>query len=667
MASEETFPIHRCVFRNDTEGLTRILKDEEIKKQINSKDNHGNTPIHLALMLDRRNCVLILLRNGCDCVSRNNYGWNPLEEATMLGDMDLIEKLANLKLKAYNNYFNKKGGTLDAWNDILPAVYFKTQIKFKSKIPLIDKVGIKDTQKFYKRGNNFRADYGFSGIDLRGIPRMMKGSMSFIANLDGRGMVRVYLLDNKAKRYTEIYPSMPQSMVESYLKSKMDVKTLFKFYCDVTDLNIKKKSHKGSLFSSNKKRVIRINGNKKYNTDVYKFKDIDMIIRKRDNEEVIGDYKSHIKTTVQDLDKSRNRMGKSIAKEINDTIFSGAEAQLRGNVMEDIMRQEKELSGTDSDSDSDDDSDVEFDAKSESTNESSNDKLIEADNDFKKLIDANIHSLTNKRSTEFQDKVVKMIIRGSDDNGNPIVKSDILYINQLIPSYYSTYLKENHLSGEEKKKLEEIYDTVIKPNSDVPGGEKANDSNMIQNIKKSSNVTSMVHNLAGSVYNSSKKSSKSLKYEKTKKEPITEEEYFNPENKESLHMGRVMEINEEKKHLKTAFRMWLTKENTFPLNFYHIKPFIDIICIILFDQVNVSIDENNSDRAVYHNFINYVLKEINGSKRFPIKLEIPVFTGTVFQCKYIDLETDEKCAPESLFKIPSDYVYDETVSFKFLK
>jgi len=570
MASEETFPIHRCVFRNDTEGLTRILKDEEIKKQINSKDNHGNTPIHLALMLDRRNCVLILLRNGCDCVSRNNYGWNPLEEATMLGDMDLIEKLANLKLKAYNNYFNKKGGTLDAWNDILPAVYFKTQIKFKSKIPLIDKVGIKDTQKFYKRGNNFRADYGFSGIDLRGIPRMMKGSMSFIANLDGRGMVRVYLLDNKAKRYTEIYPSMPQSMVESYLKSKMDVKTLFKFYCDVTDLNIKKKSHKGSLFSSNKKRVIRINGNKKYNTDVYKFKDIDMIIRKRDN-------------------------------------------------------------------------------------------------DFKKLIDANIHSLTNKRSTEFQDKVVKMIIRGSDDNGNPIVKSDILYINQLIPSYYSTYLKENHLSGEEKKKLEEIYDTVIKPNSDVPGGEKANDSNMIQNIKKSSNVTSMVHNLAGSVYNSSKKSSKSLKYEKTKKEPITEEEYFNPENKESLHMGRVMEINEEKKHLKTAFRMWLTKENTFPLNFYHIKPFIDMICIILFDQVNVSIDENNSDRAVYHNFINYVLKEINGSKRFPIKMEIPVFTGTVFQCKYIDLETDEKCAPESLFKIPSDYVYDETVSFKFLK
>jgi len=84
MTKEETFPLHRCIFRNDVEGLNKILKDEEASKLINTKDNHGNTPLHLALMLDRRNCVLSLLRNSdCDCVTRNNYGWNPLEEATM--------------------------------------------------------------------------------------------------------------------------------------------------------------------------------------------------------------------------------------------------------------------------------------------------------------------------------------------------------------------------------------------------------------------------------------------------------------------------------------------------------------------------------------------------------------------------------------------------------
>jgi len=73
-------------------------------------------------------------------------------------------------------------------------------------------------------------------------------------------------------------------------------------------------------------------------------------------------------------------------------------------------------------------------------------------------------------------------------------------------------------------------------------------------------------------------------------------------------MGRVMEINEEKKHLKNAFKVWLTKENAFPLNCTHIKPFIDIMCLILFDQVNIKVEDNDSDRTAYYNSINFILK-----------------------------------------------------------
>jgi len=50
-----------------------------------------------------------------------------------------------------------------------------------------------------------------------------------------------------------------------------------------------------------------------------------------------------------------------------------------------------------------------------------------------------------------------------------------------------------------------------------------------------------------------------------------------------------------------------------------------------------------------------------------IFLKIPILAGTVLQYKYIDIESDEKCAPESLFEIPSDYQYDANLSFKFLK
>jgi len=83
MTLSETYPIHRCVYRDDAVALKELLKDEKIKKQIDDKDNHGNTPLHLALMLGRRNCIVTLINNGCDIITRNNYGWNPLEESIL--------------------------------------------------------------------------------------------------------------------------------------------------------------------------------------------------------------------------------------------------------------------------------------------------------------------------------------------------------------------------------------------------------------------------------------------------------------------------------------------------------------------------------------------------------------------------------------------------------
>jgi hypothetical protein len=630
-------------------------------------------------MLDRRNCVLELLKNGCDCVSRNRFGWNPVEEAIMLGDMDLIEKLTLLKFRDYHKYLNKKEGTYEKWNEVLPYYHFRAQLKFKTKIPLLDKIGIKDIEHLYKRGKDMRYDFGFSGVDLRGvIPKMMKGSMSLLLKFKDNGAANVYLLDNKSKRYIELYPELSEPMMGNYLKSKMGIKTLFKFYFDYSDFKVKKSSNKGFGGLSNKKRVIKVNGNKKYTTDVFKFKDVDVIIRKRDNEKVIGDYKSHIKTTVQDLDKSRNTgLGGfgAITQELNESLFSGSEKN--EHVMEDIIKQEKKFSNvssseSDSDDSDSDDSDIEEDSisesksKNKSKNNNNNNGIIEADNDFKKFIDANIFKITSKDS-KLVEKVIYMIIRGKDDNGNTIEKSDILYIHQLIPSFFSTYVEENHLPEKEQKKLEEIYHSVIEKNDGHDHADIEKNS-LVQNLKNSSNVSSMVHNIADTYFkNTAKKSSKSIKYEETKKEAISEEEYFDPKNTESLHMGRVMEISEEKKHVKTLFKTWLTKENTFPLNTYHFMPLVEMVSLVLYDQVNVNPKDNDNERNIYDNIANFVLKEIDGAKRFPLKFEIPILAGTVLQYKYIDIESDEKCAPESLFEIPSDYQYDANLSFKFLK
>jgi len=83
MTISESYPIHRCIYRNDPEALKELLSDVTMQQKINEYDNHGNTPLHLALMLNRHNCIIILLNYNCDVFSRNNSGWNPMDEASM--------------------------------------------------------------------------------------------------------------------------------------------------------------------------------------------------------------------------------------------------------------------------------------------------------------------------------------------------------------------------------------------------------------------------------------------------------------------------------------------------------------------------------------------------------------------------------------------------------
>jgi Ankyrin repeats (many copies) len=45
------------------------------------RDPHGNTPLHLAVMLGRMECVQLLLVHGAPVKVKNKAGWSPLAEA----------------------------------------------------------------------------------------------------------------------------------------------------------------------------------------------------------------------------------------------------------------------------------------------------------------------------------------------------------------------------------------------------------------------------------------------------------------------------------------------------------------------------------------------------------------------------------------------------------
>ncbi|KAL3083404.1 hypothetical protein niasHS_011206 [Heterodera schachtii] len=79
----DNFPLHRAVFSNEVEIVKKHMAE------MNKKDTQGNTPLHIACMLGNKDIVQLLLEKGAKVRSRNNAGWNALDEAIAYGDIGL--------------------------------------------------------------------------------------------------------------------------------------------------------------------------------------------------------------------------------------------------------------------------------------------------------------------------------------------------------------------------------------------------------------------------------------------------------------------------------------------------------------------------------------------------------------------------------------------------
>ena len=117
----QSYPLHECVFRGDLAALSahiRRLKAEcassssagaaaaatfrdeaaagvgarfnpsptspagtGLPEALAQRDHHGNTALHLAVMLGRREMVHLLLAHGAPVKVKNKLGWSPLAEA----------------------------------------------------------------------------------------------------------------------------------------------------------------------------------------------------------------------------------------------------------------------------------------------------------------------------------------------------------------------------------------------------------------------------------------------------------------------------------------------------------------------------------------------------------------------------------------------------------
>ncbi|XP_029005072.1 ankyrin repeat domain-containing protein 13C-A isoform X2 [Betta splendens] len=157
------FPVHECVFKGDVRRLSSLIRTQSIAQ----KDIHGNTPLHLAVMMGHK--VTALLRK--------------------------------LKQQSRESVEDKRPKLLKALKE-LGDFYLELHWDFQSWVPLLSRILPSDACKIYKQGINIRLDTTL--IDFTDM-KCQRGDLSFIFNGNAVPSESFVVLDNEQKVYQRIH------------------------------------------------------------------------------------------------------------------------------------------------------------------------------------------------------------------------------------------------------------------------------------------------------------------------------------------------------------------------------------------------------------------------------------------------------------------------------
>ncbi|KAK6314321.1 hypothetical protein J4Q44_G00157800 [Coregonus suidteri] len=194
----EDFPVHECVFKGDVRRLSSLIRTQNIAQ----KDSHGNTPLHLAVMMGHKECAHLLLAHNAPVKVKNAQGWSPLAEAISYGDRQMITALLRkLKQQSRENVEDKRPKLLNALKE-LGDFYLELHWDFQSWVPLLSRILPSDVCKIYKHGINIRLDTTLINFtDMK----CQRGDLSFIFKGDANPSESFVVLDNEQKVYQRIH------------------------------------------------------------------------------------------------------------------------------------------------------------------------------------------------------------------------------------------------------------------------------------------------------------------------------------------------------------------------------------------------------------------------------------------------------------------------------
>ncbi|EDW00745.1 ankyrin repeat domain-containing protein 13C [Drosophila grimshawi] len=277
------FPMHRSVFENDIRTLQRRLLLASATTEVAAKDTHGNTPLHLAVMLGRNCCVRLLLANNAPVKVKNNEGWSPLAEAISYGHRQTITQLLRmLKLQSREHMESRRERLVEALRQ-MQDFYMEFKWDFQSWLPLVSRILPSDICRLYKCGASLRLDTTL--VDFNDM-RWDRGDISFLFRGEAPPNESLVLLDNEQLCYQRL------RYEESDMEDEVDV--LMSTDILATQMSTKTiqfaRAQRGWLFRANRKELI----GGQYQCEIYTIQGLVLKQRKR------REHLSH-----EDLQKNR--------------------------------------------------------------------------------------------------------------------------------------------------------------------------------------------------------------------------------------------------------------------------------------------------------------------------------------------------------------------------
>lgn len=277
------YPMHRSVFENDIRTLQRRLLLSTAATEVASRDRHGNTPLHLAVMLGRNVCVRLLLAHNAPVKVKNNEGWSPLAEAISYGHRQTITQLLRmLKLQSREHMESRRERLVQALRQ-MQDFYMEFKWDFQSWLPLVSRILPSDICRLYKCGASLRLDTTL--VDFNDM-RWDRGDISFLFRGEAAPNESLVLLDNEQQCYQRL------RYEESDMEDEVDV--LMSTDILATQMSTKTiqfaRAQRGWLFRANRKELI----GGQYQCEIYTIQGLVLKQRKR------REHLSH-----EDLQKNR--------------------------------------------------------------------------------------------------------------------------------------------------------------------------------------------------------------------------------------------------------------------------------------------------------------------------------------------------------------------------